>query len=134
MQQGKAKFGTEFLSWQKTAHEFIIDGHPPVRELWYRASLAWQTILNAMDKYDDPAATCLVVAHNAVNQGLIGTALGLPPVYFRRLLQSNAATSVLDFSPGGVNGQPRVTLDRLNQVIGEIGSGVLRVSGLGCRV
>jgi len=29
----------------------------------------------------------LVVAHNAVNQALIATALGLPPTYFRRLLQ-----------------------------------------------
>jgi broad specificity phosphatase PhoE len=29
----------------------------------------------------------MVVAHNAVNQALIGSALGLPPRYFRRLLQ-----------------------------------------------
>jgi hypothetical protein len=27
------------------------------------------------------------MAHNAVNQVLIGSALGLPPRYFRRLLQ-----------------------------------------------
>jgi probable phosphoglycerate mutase len=29
----------------------------------------------------------MVVAHNAVNQALIASALGLPPRYFRRLLQ-----------------------------------------------
>lgn len=35
----------------------------------------------------------MVVAHNAVNQALICTALGLGPEKFRRLLQSNAAYS-----------------------------------------
>ena len=34
----------------------------PCRELWYRASLAWQHILAS------PAPSPLVVAHNAVNQ------------------------------------------------------------------
>lgn len=45
------------------------------------------------------------------------TALGLPPVYFRRLLQSNAATTVLDFQPASRNeGTAPVLIDRLNQV------------------
>ena len=57
----------------------------------------------------------LLVAHNAVNQALVATAIGLPPTYFRRLLQNNAATTVLDFQPNG-DGPPRVNLDRLNQV------------------
>jgi hypothetical protein len=30
---------------------------------------------------------------------MICTALGMPPTYFRRLLQSNGATTVLDISP-----------------------------------
>lgn len=81
------------------------------RELWYRASLAWQAILDTPDDCN----SLLVVAHNAVNQALIATALGLPATYFRRLLQSNAAVSVLDLQPTlAVN--PRVTVDRLNQV------------------
>ena len=50
-------------------------------------------------------------------QALLGTALRLPPRYFRRLLQSNGATSVLDFEPPQGPGAPvRVTVDRLNQV------------------
>lgn len=44
--EGKAKFGDAFRTWQKQADTFAIDGHAPVRELWYRASLAWQEILN----------------------------------------------------------------------------------------
>lgn len=42
------------------------------RELWYRASLAWQEILGvtgAAAASGEPGAACsLVVAHNAVNQ------------------------------------------------------------------
>jgi len=109
--EGKAKFGEAFSKWQKEADVFSIDGHAPVRELWFRASLAWQSILNPSQQQQQeqqqqgeaPAAAggssdgssavdqdwrcALVVAHNAVNQALIGSALGLPPRFFRRLLQ-----------------------------------------------
>ena len=47
-----------------------------------------------------------MVAHNAVNQAMIGAALGLPPQYFRRLLQ---VRGVFLFGGGGtrvVPGQP----------------------------
>ncbi len=64
------------------------------RELWYRASLALQTILAA-----EPGRRILVVAHNAVNQALIGVSLGLPPSAFRRLVQANAATTLLEYRP-----------------------------------
>ena len=59
--------------------------------------------------------SALVVAHNAVNQALLNTALDLPPSFFRRLLQSNAATSVIDFQPNG-DKPPTRTIDRMNQV------------------
>ena len=65
------------------------------RELWYRASLALQAILAADQPGDsssragEPGAAerILVDAHNAVNQALLGVALGLPPSAFRRLVQ-----------------------------------------------
>lgn len=114
-EDGKAKFGDEFVKWQKDAVNFSIDDHYPVRELWYRASLAWQDVLDESRDY----RSCLVVAHNAVNQALLATALGLDPIYFRRMLQSNAAISVLDFvgnnNVDGNIGGTKVTLDRLNQ-------------------
>lgn len=55
----------------------------------------------------------LVVAHNAINQGLVNTAIGLPPSYFRCFLQSNAAVTVLDFAPNG-DKPPLATLERMN--------------------
>lgn len=45
---------------------------------------------------------------------MLATALGLPPTFFRRLTQTNAATSVLDFAPAG-DGPPTLTVDRMNQ-------------------
>jgi 2-carboxy-D-arabinitol-1-phosphatase len=74
--------------------------------------MVWHQVL-----CDDDVASCaLIVAHNAVNQALIATAVGLPPEYFRRLLQSNAASTVLDFMPRVAGEPPVVTIDRLNQV------------------
>jgi broad specificity phosphatase PhoE len=119
--------------------------HAPVRELWHRASLAWREILrdygpdgdNAKgegdDDDDDAAAALLVVAHNAVNQALVGAALGLGPRHFRRLLQTNGAATVLDFGAasscreeeevgGGAAATPppaRAALDRLNETAGD---------------
>lgn len=72
--------------------------------------MAWQDILGQED-----VRSTLVVAHNAVNQALLNTVLGLPPDFFRRLLQSNGATSVIDFQPNG-DGPPTCTIDRINQV------------------
>lgn len=52
------------------APNFNIDGHYPVRELWARARNCWTKILNHESR------SVLVVAHNAVNQALVATAIG----------------------------------------------------------
>ncbi|KAH1220662.1 putative 2-carboxy-D-arabinitol-1-phosphatase [Glycine soja] len=110
--EGKERFGSAFRQWQVDAANFIIDGHYPVRELWERARSCWTRIL-AHD-----SRSVLVVAHNAVNQALVGTAIGLGPEYFRTLLQSNCGVSVLDFIPRSEGGSPHICLNRLNQTPG----------------
>uniref|UniRef100_A0A1J3GU85 2-carboxy-D-arabinitol-1-phosphatase n=1 Tax=Noccaea caerulescens TaxID=107243 RepID=A0A1J3GU85_NOCCA len=107
--EGKAKFGEAFRKWQEDPANFNIDGHYPVRELWSRARSCWTGILAHESK------SVLVVAHNAVNQALLGTAIGLGAEYFRSLLQSNCGVSVLDFTPRADGGSPHVCLNRLNQ-------------------
>lgn len=107
--EGKAKFGPAYSQWQKDASNFNIDGHYPVRELWARARSCWNKILS------DESRSILVVAHNAVNQALIATALGFGTEYFRVLLQSNCGVSVLDFSPQAGGATPYICLNRLNQ-------------------
>ncbi|KAH0664386.1 hypothetical protein KY284_029317 [Solanum tuberosum] len=110
--EGKAKYGEAFRQWQIDAPNFIIDGHYPVRELWARAKCCWDKILVHESK------SVLVVAHNAVNQALVATAIGLGTEYFRILLQSNCGVSVLDFIPQPEGGTPNICLNRLNQTPG----------------
>lgn len=110
--EGKAKYGEAFRQWQIDAPNFIIDGHYPVRELWARAKSCWDKILAHESK------SVLVVAHNAVNQALVATAIGLGTEYFRILLQSNCGVSVLDFTPQPEGGTPSICLNRLNQTPG----------------
>ncbi|CAH2072153.1 unnamed protein product, partial [Thlaspi arvense] len=97
---GKAKFGEAFKQWQEDPANFSIDGHYPVRELWSRAKSSWTEILA------HESNSVLVVAHNAVNQALLATAIGLGTEYFRRLLQSNCGVSVLDFRARADGGSP----------------------------
>ncbi|XP_021850633.1 probable 2-carboxy-D-arabinitol-1-phosphatase [Spinacia oleracea] len=107
--EGKEKFGNAFRQWQLDAPNFVIDGHYPVRELWTRARSCWDKILTHQSK------SVLVVAHNAVNQALVATAIGLGTEYFRVLLQSNCGVSVLDFIPRAEDTSPYICLNRLNQ-------------------
>ncbi|XP_004506138.1 probable 2-carboxy-D-arabinitol-1-phosphatase isoform X2 [Cicer arietinum] len=110
--EGKARFGSSYQQWQVDAANFVIDGHYPVRELWDRARSCWTKIL------DHDSRSVLVVAHNAVNQALISTAIGLGEEYFRTLLQSNCGVSVLDFTPRSDGVSPLISLNRLNQTPG----------------
>ncbi|KAG6477122.1 2-carboxy-D-arabinitol-1-phosphatase-like [Zingiber officinale] len=107
--EGKQKFGDAYRQWQKDAANFNIDGHYPVRELWDRAESCWRKILSREGK------SVLVVAHNAVNQALVATAIGLGTQYFRNLLQSNCGVSVIDFTPKPRGGPPHICINRLNQ-------------------
>jgi len=107
---GRATRPQEYAAWQTRPAEFQVDGHWPVKELWYRASLAWQDILTSKSMKD-----CgLVVAHNAVNQAMVATALGLPPIYFRRLTQTNAAFSVVEFTWKKKSIQPHAIVRHFN--------------------
>lgn len=110
--EGKEKFGEAFHEWQINPANFCIDGNYPVRQLWERARNCWDKIL-----YHD-SRSVLVVAHNAVNQALIATAIGLGTEYFRVLLQSNCGVSVLDFTPRLDGLPPYICLNRLNQTPG----------------
>jgi probable phosphoglycerate mutase len=107
--EGKRLFGDAFATWQSDPANFVIDGRMPVPELWERARTCWDDVL------DSNASSILLVAHNAVLQALVCTALGVGPSYFRHLLQSNCGVSVLDFGPPEIAGDPCVVIERLNE-------------------
>jgi len=110
-----------YARWKTDPEAFEIDGRLPVRDLWERAGVAWRELLEALEAgaaAPRPAAPAprspppppparapppppppprlLVVAHNAVNQALVASALGLPPRAFRRLPQSNGCVTELE--------------------------------------
>jgi len=97
----RERMTAQLAAWKAAPAAFELDGHAPVRELWHRASLAWQQVLH--EEGSAPAKrggkgkkerVTLVVAHNAVNQALLGTAAGWGPETFRRFEQSNGALTV----------------------------------------
>lgn len=104
------EYKKEYPLWKKHPSSFEIDGHFPVNELWYRASLAWDRILRS------EGTNILVVAHNAINQALLCHAAGLPPNYFRRFVQSNGALTAIDFFPNpSKKAATKIVVDRMNQ-------------------
>ncbi len=113
------EFRDAYAAWKANPAEFEIDGHRPVVELWGRAADAWQDL--RAGAADLGAASALVVAHNATNQALLCTAMGLPPSAFRKVLQSNAAVSRVSFPDAGgdgvvvqcINRAPETMLDRI---------------------
>ncbi|KAL1544473.1 2-carboxy-D-arabinitol-1-phosphatase [Salvia divinorum] len=74
-----------------------------------KARSCWRKILT-----QESRRSILVVAHNAANQALVATTIGLGTEYFRILLQSNCGVSVLDFTPNLEGGSPLICLNRLN--------------------
>ncbi|MBF2034255.1 MAG: histidine phosphatase family protein [Leptolyngbyaceae cyanobacterium T60_A2020_046] len=110
-EEAERRYPEAYAAWYEDPANFsmtLADGTKffPVRSLYDRAAQFWQTIL---PKHQ--GQTLLVVAHSAMNRGLIGTALGLGPARHENLYQANCAISVLNFS--GTLGDP-VQLESMN--------------------
>jgi phosphoserine phosphatase len=98
--------------WHHHPESFELDGRLPVVALWQQAQQAWDAIFAHAQELPERVGrkTLLIVAHNAINQALLCTALGLPPDAFRRFQQDNAGISVLSFPEQGP-----VVLESMNQ-------------------
>lgn len=70
----------------------------PARDLWERAERAWDQI-RSMQSIQNQRNT-LLVAHNAINQALVMTALGCDATYFRKLAWPNCAVLELQWRRG----------------------------------
>ncbi len=103
-QEVARQFPERFVVYRQTPAHFELEGRYPVVELWAQARSAWEQILKS------PGHCLLVVAHNAINQALLSTALGLGPASFRILAQGNGGISVLNFQDDG-----QAQLESLNQ-------------------
>ncbi|KAL7230467.1 hypothetical protein ACSBR2_008862 [Camellia fascicularis] len=111
----RSKRAVEII-WSARKEEIIIDFD--LREIdlyFFQVSLISQHLFHQMCNYiicfnDFSSRSVLVVAHNAVNQALVATAIGLGTEYFKILLQSNCGVSVLDFTPRLEGGRPQIHL------------------------
>ncbi len=103
-QEVTLRFPELAFSYRYDPANLVLDGRYPVRELWTQAQAAWTEILAS------PGHCLLIVAHNAINQALLATALGMGPAKYRSLVQSNGGISVLNFADNG-----QVQLESLNQ-------------------
>ena len=119
------EFLEAYAAWKANPAEFEIDGHRPVIELWDRAADAWRDLRAGTG--DLGTTSALVVAHNATNQALLCTAMGLPPSTFRKVLQSNAAVSRVTFPDADgdrvvmrcINRAPEPVLNTIGKYKGE---------------
>ncbi len=91
-----AQFPVEHAVWRETPEKLELNGFLPIVSLWEQARSFWKFLLS-----QDQRGCVLIVAHNAINKALLGTALGLPPSVYKSLLQSNTGISVLNFDRDG---------------------------------
>ncbi len=115
----EANYPEMYQSWRTLPKEFKMplpneDGSTsdfyPVRDIWERAELFWQTVLTK-----HAGQTILIVAHSAINRALVGSAIGLGPESLNSMGQDNCAINVLNFSGGGQDSwNDSVQLESLN--------------------
>ena len=114
----EANYPEMYLAWRTLPNEFVMpvpntDGTTtdfyPVRDIWERATLVWQTIL---DKH--AGQTILLVGHSAINRALVGAAIGLRPEHLNSMGQDNCAINVLNFVGRWQGDGASVQLESLN--------------------
>ncbi|CAM9161791.1 unnamed protein product [Choristocarpus tenellus] len=88
----------QYASWVKDPANFNLDGRYPARDLWARAEKAWEEI-RSLQSVQKQRKT-LVVAHNAINQALLWTALGSDASLFRKISWPNCAILELQWRQG----------------------------------
>ena len=71
---------------------FEVSGHFPVVELWERGDKCWKEYIFPLVLDESKSIdSLLVVAHNAVNQSLLGNALGIGPNILEGFYKTTAA-------------------------------------------
>ena len=95
----KREFTNAYAQWKTAPEKFEVSGHFPVVELWERGDKCWKEYIFPLVLDETKSInSLLVVAHNAVNQSLVGNALGVGPEYFRRILQNNCGVTKIELT------------------------------------
>lgn len=108
----EAEFPGELQRWKETPEAVQMPEGENLKQVWERARLAWQAILDSVVTPVDGEdlghpQTILVVAHDAVNKALLCQLVGLGPDHFWTFKQGNGSVSVIDY-PHGRSGKPLI--------------------------
>lgn len=93
----------EYSAWVADPSNFNFSGRYPARDLWERAEKAWEE-MRSLESIQGQHRT-LIVAHNAINQALLWTALGCDTSYFRKLSWPNCAVLELQWRRGAARAE-----------------------------
>ena len=87
-----ARYPNEYSKWRgaRPSELVLASGHSPIQELWARARRVWKQVLVESDD-NQACGAILVVGHNAVNQALLCTFMGLDEDNFRKFEVSGFA-------------------------------------------
>ncbi|CAM9614797.1 unnamed protein product [Discosporangium mesarthrocarpum] len=94
----KNEMPEDYAMWKADPTNFNLGGRYPARDLWVRARSSWEEIWS-LESIKNQRKT-LVVAHNAINQALLWTALGADVSLFRKLSWPNCAVLELQWRRG----------------------------------
>lgn len=108
----EAGFPGELQRWKDTPEAVQMPEGENLNQVWERARLAWQAILDSIVAPVDGEdlghpQTILVTAHDAVNKALLCQLVGLGPEHFWTFKQGNGSVSVIDY-PRGPGGLPLI--------------------------
>jgi len=100
----KEQFPDDYVKWRgQGASSFRLpSGNYPVVQLWSRARSVWERVLSEAEEEGvrEEEDGSLIVAHNAVIQAMVCTAMGLGEDSFRRFQVPNCGVVDVEWVPG----------------------------------
>ncbi|WP_017327822.1 histidine phosphatase family protein [Synechococcus sp. PCC 7336] len=117
-QEIEANFPGQLPIWQTTPAKVQMPEGENLQQVWDRSLSAWQQLVEQVRAHSE-TATALVVAHDAVNKGILSGLMGLGPEAFWFFKQGNGAVSAIDY-PYGPNGAPVLRAVNITSHIGGV--------------
>lgn len=103
----EAAYPGELKRWQQVPETVQMPEGENLQQVWDRATVAWDAIVDSTPVNPDRITTVLVVAHDAVNKAILGYLMGQGPASFWAFKQGNGAVTVIDY-PQGAAGKPLI--------------------------
>lgn len=94
------EYGELLHQWKVTPATVQMPEGENLQQVWDRATIAWDDIVQSTPMSSTGVKTGLVVAHDAINKVILCHVLGLSPDSFWSIKQGNGAVSAIDYAHG----------------------------------